>query len=124
MVPGLRHVLMPRRDPRECAYGTLLPYTSPRGPVLIAAVPVPPRDPAVAAFRLVAAGLTSAWSPFGHLLLTERPGTSTDEPVRFDPVLYPLPGLLWAEPLAQIREPPYVAARRRPVRAHGPTSTL
>ena len=116
LAPGLRHVLIPRRDPRQCTYTTLLPYNSPQGPALIAAVPFAPVDPAVAAFRLLAAGLASAWHPFGSLQLTERPGASGDEPVRFDPVLFPLPEMWWAEPLARIREPPYVAARRHPLR--------
>ncbi len=115
LAPGLRHVLIPRRNPRR-AYTTLLPYSSPHGPVLIAATPVASADPGAAEFRLLAAGLTSAWHPFGSLRITERPGAPGDEPVRFDPVLFPLPGMRWAQPLARVREPAYVAARRRPDR--------
>lgn len=117
---GSRFVLIPRRDPPTSSYGSLFPYLAPGGPVMIAAVPAIERrqlEAATAAsFRLMAAGLTGPWREFAVLDLTERPGNPADEPLRFDPVRYPLPGLRWPRALAQLREPAYLAAQRVPVR--------
>jgi hypothetical protein len=114
MLPGTRFVLLPRLDPRTSSYGSLLPYRTARGLTLIGATPtVPPAVPAgVAGFRLLAAGLFEPWHQFGVLELTERPSGLTDEPLRFDPITYPLPGLRWPRPLIELREPAYAAARR------------
>lgn len=109
---GTRLLLVPRRQPRSSSYGSLFPYLTPRGPVLLAAVPAAAVPvPGRLHFRLLAAGLTGPWREFGVLELGERPGTPADEPLRFDPVLHLLPGLRWPEALAQLREPAYAAAR-------------
>lgn len=115
-LPGVRHVLFPRYDPRTAPYTSLLPYQTPAGLTLIAATPtLPPEQPAgVAGFRLQVAGLLGSWQQFGVLELTERPEGSSDEPVRFDPIRHPLPGLRWPGPLNELREPAYAAARRAP----------
>lgn len=115
-LPGIRHVLVPRYDPRTASYTSLLPYQTPAGLALIAATPtLPPEEPAgVAGFRLQAAGLLGSWEQFGVLELTERPEGSSDEAIRFDPIRHPLPGLRWPRPLNDLREPAYAAARRTP----------
>lgn len=118
LAPGARFVLVPRRAPLTCPYGSLLPYVAPRGLVLLAAVPAAPvrRPGEPLRFRLLAAGLVGGWHQFATLELTEPPGGAADEPLRLDPVLHVLPGLRWPAPLALLREPAYAAARRTPVR--------
>lgn len=115
-----RFVLVPRSDPYTCSYGSLLPYRSPRGLVVLAAVPLsrhsPPEPPLAASFRLLAAGVAGPWHTFGTLELTAPAGGLADDPLRFDPVVYPLPGLQWPVALARLREPAYAAARRTPAR--------
>ncbi|WP_197321088.1 hypothetical protein [Saccharomonospora sp. NB11] len=104
--PGTRFTLLPRRrDPFAVPYGSLLPYRTPRGLTLLAAVPTPPRR-----FRLLAATPTGKWEPFATLDLTDR--HVVDETIRFDPVLHLPPGLSWPPALTRLREPAYAAARR------------
>lgn len=103
--PGARFALLPRRDPFTVPYGSLLPYRTPRGLVLLAAVPT-----TRGRFRLLAAAPAGRWREFATLDLTARPGP--DEAIRFDPVLHPPPGLSWPPALARLREPAYAAARR------------
>jgi hypothetical protein len=113
-----RFVLVPRRDPAGARYTSLFPYRSARGPVVLAAVPVPLRRTGPAGslvFRLLAARPRGRWREFGRLELTVRTGDEPDLPVRFDPILNPLPGLGWYPALARLREPAYAAARRRPL---------
>ena len=115
-----RFVLVPRSDPCTCPYGSLFPYRSPRGLVLLAAAPLstrsPPEPPVAASFRLQAAGVAGSWYTFGTLELTAPAGGLADDPLRFDPVVYPLPGLHWPVALERLREPAYAAARRTPAR--------
>lgn len=126
LAPGTRLLLVPRRDPRTSSYGSLFPYATSRGPVLLAAIPAAaaPEPAGVLRFRLLAAGLTGRWREFGALEMSERSGAPADEPVRFDPVRNPLPGLRWPEPLALLREPAYAAAQRVPVATSGPVAAL
>jgi hypothetical protein len=118
-----RFVLIPRRDPAVSPYTCLLPYVTDRGPVVLAATPLgagstgrgvdPDVGPAAdLSFRLLAAPPLGTWRQFGTLDLTARPDREIDPPLRFDPVLNPLPGLRWSPLLARLREPAYAAARR------------
>ncbi|HZN20805.1 MAG TPA: hypothetical protein VFB84_21880 [Micromonosporaceae bacterium] len=122
--PLTRFLLVPRRDPVNSGYASLLPYSSPRGPVLLAAVPAR-RRPAVRLdgvaseaarqplwFRLLVATPFGGWHQFGSLKLTAREHAAADPPLRFDPVRNPPQGLRWHRPLAEVREPAYAAARR------------
>lgn len=105
--PGARFALLPRRDPFAAPYGSLFPYRTPRGLVLLAAVPTSRTE-----FRLLAAAPAGRWRQFATLELTGRTGPEPDQPIRFDPVLHLLPGLTWPSALARMREPAYAAARR------------
>lgn len=106
-----RFVLRPRRDPFASAYTSLLPYASSRGPLLLAAVPALGHPGPLPAFRLLVARLAGRWREFGSLDLSERAGPDPDPPVRFDPILHPLPGLAYYPALVRLREPAYAAAR-------------
>ena len=104
-----RFVLVPRRDPALSGYTCLLPYVADHGPVLIAATPT---GTASTGFRLLAARPRGPWQQFGTLQVTARPDREADLPLRYDPVLNPLPGLRWSPFLARLRAPAYAAARR------------
>ncbi|EIE98450.1 hypothetical protein [Saccharomonospora glauca] len=107
--PGTRFVLLPRRDPFDAPYGSLFPYRAAKGLVLLAAEPTS-RD----RFRLLAASPAGRWREFATLELTKGTDVEEDQPIRFDPMRYPLPGLSWPPALARLREPAYAAARRVP----------
>jgi hypothetical protein len=120
-----RFVLIPRRDPAVAVYSCLLPYVTDHGPVVLAATPLGARSPGRRddptpdgrtapdlSFRLLAAPSRGTWRAFGTLDLTARLDREMDPPLRFDPVLNPLPGLRWSPRLARLREPAYAAARR------------
>ena len=125
-----RFLLRPRTAPGRSIYTTLLPYRSPRGPVLIAAEPERPRqlppDPAGLAGELTAtpmrfvlscAAPRGEWERFGSLEIggqtDARTGrSSVDAPVSFDPVLNPLPGLRMYDIAARLRAQAYRSARR------------
>jgi hypothetical protein len=122
-----RFALTPRRDLSQAFYGSLFPYASASGPVLLAAAPVRaagghvpaiPGHPLSAPleFRLLAASPRGRWQDYALLRLTAQDGARLDPPVSFDPVLNPLPGLRYYGPLAQLREPAYAGARRRTAR--------
>lgn len=107
-----RFALVPRRDPAAAAYTSLLPYRTPRGRVLLAAVP--DRRVGEAAglrFRLLAAAPTGPWTEFG-VLGTAGLAEAADAQLAFDPVLHPLPGLVIPPALAVIRARAYAGARR------------
>jgi hypothetical protein len=110
-----RFVLVPRRDPTIATYSCLLPYASPRGSVLLAAVPAhnAGTHPTAASltFRMLAAAPRGAWQEFGVLRITPRPNADPDPPLRFDPVLNELPGLRYYPVLTKLREPSYEEAR-------------
>lgn len=82
---------------------TLLPYATPRGARLVGAVPGP------GSTRLYVASPMGDWQPFAVLLETE--GDSADEPIRFDPVVHPLPDLAFPAWVRRLREPAYDTAR-------------
>jgi len=126
-----RFLLRPRFSPGRGIYTTLLPYRSPRGPVLLAAEPQPPRPlpprPVGAAQRLTAEPMRfvlscatpgGEWERFGSLEVgsptrpAPRSDGSVDAQIAFDPVLHPLPGLQLYDWLARIRATTYASARR------------
>jgi hypothetical protein len=137
--PLLRHVLAPRRRPGRATYGSLLPFRGPRGPVLLAAIPLGayrwPRDlDALAAtlrvqpmvLAMVWARPLGPWRVFGRLTLTapdDGPARGADPhdadlragaDLRFDPADTPegLATYVW---VARVRTPAYVTSQR-----HGP----
>ena len=106
-----RFLLVPRRDAARSGYTSVLPYRSPRGPVLLAAVPAGPWPGAGARFRLLAAPVRGPWEPFGELHL-HGPLDGPDAVMDVDPVLGAPPGLAVPAALAAVRGPAYAAARR------------
>lgn len=82
---------------------TLLPYTTPRGALLLGAR----RGDRVT--TLYAATPLGPWREFAELAETDGP--DHDEPIRFDPVLHPLPGLSFPAWVRRLREPAYRTAR-------------
>jgi hypothetical protein len=119
-----RFVLVPRRAATGATFGSLLPYRSPRGPVLICVRSVPSRVlPADLEglrrslqeqpwqIRLYHASPTEKWHPFADVLL--RPAAEADSAeLRFDPVRHPLPGSTTYPWVRRLREPSYRVAQR------------
>lgn len=101
-----RFVLAPSLAADRRAYTTLLPYRSPSGPLLLAAVPR--RDSA--RFDLACATLGGAWRTFGDLHVHPDAGATGDR-LSFDPVLNQLEGLAYYPWLTRLREGAYSAAR-------------
>lgn len=119
-----RHVMHVRRLAGRTAYTSLLPYRSARGPVLLAAIPDPPRrlpaDPAARGLelaveplrlRLAWASPTGPWRTFGHLEVYGQVAVDPEAPIRFDPLRTPQ-GLATYPWVAAVRDPAYDAARR------------
>ena len=103
-----RFVLRPTRHPGR-PYGSLMPYRSPTGPLLLAALPLADDG---TRFELACSALRGAWSPFGVLEVQSDWDDAPDAPLTFDPVLNQLPGLQsygWA---AQLRRFSYAGSRR------------
>lgn len=124
--PVLRHVPWPRRGHGRAAYGSVLPFRGRRGPVLLRAEPVRPRDlptdtdalaAALAAqpleLRLSWATPRSRWQPLGTLEIMAEGGAAADRPIRFDPLRTP-PGLETYPWVAGLRSPAYRAAHAHP----------
>jgi len=108
--PLSRFALVPRVDLATATYGSLLPYASPRGPVLLAAVPTGWLDGAPA-FGLEVAAARGPWQRFGLLRLDQDPVAAGDAHLDLDPVENPLPGLAPTGIHARLRSPAYRAAR-------------
>lgn len=119
-----RFLLAPRRSATRATFGSLLPYRSPRGPVLICARSVPPRSiPAdIEALRqalrmdpwrvrLYHASPAGKWRPFAELLLRPTPELDSAE-LRFDPVGHSLPTSVIYPWVRRLREPSYRKAQR------------
>ena len=103
-----RFLLRPARH-RGAVYNCLIPYRTPTGPLLVAAMPI---DDDGSQFELVCAPLRGAWTAFGWLDVLPTSDNGRDDPVSFDPVLNMMPGLdsyTWA---AQLRRFAYAASRR------------
>jgi hypothetical protein len=82
---------------------TLLPYTTPEGALLLGA------RPGEDVTRLYVATPLGPWREFAEL--RETAGPPLDQPIRFDPVLHPLPGLAFPAWVKRLREPAYRTAR-------------
>ncbi|MGW6130471.1 hypothetical protein ACWFNE_10650 [Cellulomonas sp. NPDC055163] len=119
-----RFLLTPHRAPSGGAYGSLLPYATPTGPVLLVAVPGPrvlPTGLDALAAALAAEpwhlrlGFASPWErrwhEFGELVVDGPAQATVDSVLRFDAALHPLPGLPLEAWVARLREPSYAAAR-------------
>ncbi len=101
-----RYLLTARPRPLGGAFGSLMPFASPAGPVLVGAVPtgVPGR------LVLRWASPRGPWQPLG--VLTWRPGRHPDADLRFDPVRHCPDGLAtypWAD---RLRRYAYAWSRR------------
>ncbi len=105
-----RFVLVPRRQYAPAFYGTLMPYRSPSGPVLLGASSRPYADGV--SVELFVAAPRGVWRRFGCFTAPLSPADSQDRPVTFDPVLHYLPGLEPYEEVRRLREGAYAAARR------------
>lgn len=120
-----RFLLTPHRAPSGGAYGSLLPYRTPSGPVLLVAAPphrALPTDLDALARELAAdpwrlrlgfASPRGRWHEFGELVVEGPAQATVDSVLRFDAVLHPLPGLPLEPWAAHLREPSYAAARTR-----------
>lgn len=107
-----RYLLLPSRTPTGHPLTTLLPYRSPRGPLLLGVVPESERR-----FGLCWAAPLGPWTFFATLELGESLGDDTR--VSFDPVVQPLPGTRQYAWVSRLREPAYRTARRRSHRSTG-----
>lgn len=114
--PVLRSMLFPRIAPLA-TYGTLFPYETPLGSVVLAAWPSPATTHVPAVLALAVAAPLGSWREFGRLELAARPEHASDQQLDLDPVLHPLPGLMLSRQFAKLREPAYASAR-----AHRPDS--
>lgn len=108
-----RYVLTPTRRATGRSLTSLLPYRSPRGPLLLAAVPESEH-----AFELRWAGPVGPWHTFGRLELGAPYGD--DLQVSFDPIVNVLPGLSHYSWVRLLREPAYWTARSRSGRTARP----
>lgn len=102
-----RFTLTASRSPYRRPLTTLLPYRTPVGPVLLAAVHSDERT-----LDLSCAVLTGPWQTFGRLALDPDSASAPDEPISFDPLLNTLPGLENYGWVRRLREPSYLSARR------------
>jgi hypothetical protein len=102
-----RFTLTAGRSPDARPMTTLLPYRTPAGPVLLAAVLRDERTVDLA--WAVGAG---EWHGFAEIVLEQEPVDAADAPVSFDPVLNRLPGLEPCDWVRRLREPSYATARQ------------
>ena len=100
-----RFVLTPAWTPYGRPMTTLLPYRTPRGPLLLAATAAGDTE-----LELSCATPGGAWRSFGHLTLSRTAGA--DPLVSFDPLLNTVPGLENYDWVRRLREPAYWTARR------------
>lgn len=119
-----RFALLAHRSPSRAHLGSLVPYRSPTGPVLIAARTLAPRDlpshPELLAERLerqrwrlelLVARPRGAWHRFGELDLRREPGP-LDPLLRFDAGRHPLPGAGEYDWVRRLRQPSYDRVQR------------
>ncbi|HEU4513900.1 MAG TPA: hypothetical protein VFR87_12405 [Nocardioidaceae bacterium] len=99
-----RFLLTAGRTPYSRPLTTLLPYRTPTGPKLVAAVARTEHR-----YELAYASAGGSWHPFGDLVLSSTQGP--DPLVSFDPVRNTLPGLDNYDWVRRLREPAYRTAR-------------
>ena len=100
-----RFVLTVSWSPQGRPMTSLLPYRTPRGPLLLAAEAVTDTE-----LELRAATPGGGWRTFGRL--TPAAGGGADAMVSFNPVRNTVPGLDNYEWVRRLREPAYRRARR------------
>jgi len=103
-----RFILRPTRRPGR-PYGSLFPYRSQTGPLLLAVFPLCDDG---TRFELACATLRGAWSRFGVLEVRSDWDDALDAPLSFDPVLNQVSGLPSYRWAAQLRRFSYAASRR------------
>jgi hypothetical protein len=108
-----RYVLTATRRPSGRPLTSLLPYRSPRGALLLAAVPESEH-----AYELRWAGPVGPWHTFGRLELGAPVGD--DLTVSFDPIVNVVPGMTQYSWVRKLREPAYWTARERTDRSARP----
>lgn len=102
-----RFVLKPTLQRGGGAYSTLLPYRSPEGPLLLAAIP---DDHVAEQFTVAVASPGGAWRAFADLTV-EQGGLGSGDEMSFDPTLNMLDGLAYYPWEIRLREGAYSAAR-------------
>ncbi|MDP9793071.1 hypothetical protein J2S43_001583 [Catenuloplanes nepalensis] len=102
-----RHLLLPRRRPEAVSYTTIVPYAAGGLRVTLTARPRPVRRGGPL-FLLSAARTGGRAHEIGLLALS---APRDDEPIAFDPVLHPLPGLTLPGPIAALRATAYRGGR-------------
>lgn len=107
---GDRFMLTTRPSGRYGTLTTLLPVSSPAGPLVLRAEPVGPSQPAQPPLRhdLSAATGTGPWQPVGYVEVEQW---GADRDVHFDAVRHPVPGCTQYLPVTVLREPAYAVAR-------------
>ena len=103
-----RHAVLLRGPHAHGPMSTLLPVLGPAGSLLLLVEPRDDDDPPVR-WRLAVASAGGDWCAVGTVEVVWGP----DQPIRFDPVLHPLPGTRHHPLLEALREPAYAAARSR-----------
>jgi hypothetical protein len=103
--PGVRHLLVPRRDFTRAAFTSLLPYRVGDDLRLVAALP-DGDEPLV--YTVALAPVTGRWTPVATLTV----GQPAEGDVAFDVVRNALPGLRPAGRLNRLRGPVYRASQR------------
>ncbi len=117
-VPG-RFLLLPRLTPSRATLSSVVPYRTPRGPVMLCARTVPPRrlpgaleelrravDSEPWTLRLSFASPRGRWHPFADVRLDSA--RATDDPgLRFDIDRRPLPGAETYPSVQALRGPSY-----------------
>lgn len=107
--PLSRFVLMPVRNVAAANFCTLLPYRTPTGPMLLAAVRM--GGSRGLSLELQVGAPRGSWRRFASLEV-EPDAAHGDDPIAFDPMTNVIPGLEPYEWVRQLREPAYRAARR------------
>jgi hypothetical protein len=106
--PVSRFILRLARRPGS-RYGSLMPYRTPLGPLLLAALPTAEDG---SRFALACSRLSGPWSQFAELEVLPRTDDTEDRAVSFDPVLNIVPGLDGYRWAAELRRFSYAASRR------------
>jgi hypothetical protein len=102
-----RFTLTATRSTAARPYTTLLPYRTPKGAMLLAALPQDPGQ-----FLLACASTSGEWRLLGELTLSEPEAVDADPMISFDPVRNTIPGLEPYEWVRRLRAGAYAEARR------------
>jgi hypothetical protein len=105
--PLSRFLLVPSLSARSRTLGTLLPYRTPVGPVVLVAEPR-----GATAFDLSWACGRGPWVRFATVEVDPDAEAAGDAPLSFDPVRNTVPGLEVYGWVRRLREPSYRTARR------------